>query len=407
MALRCHCQTSGWSLAAQGVRNNIVRTCVEALAAVLGGTQSLHTNSYDEALALPSDHAATVARDTQLFLQKQTDLCTAVDPCGGSYYVEWLTDSLARKAWRTIQEIEQLGGMTRAIEAGLPKMRIEEAAARRQARIDSGREVLVGVNRYRDEGEPPVEVRVIDNRAVRERQAARLREVRARRNQAAVEAALGALTEAARSGQGNLLALSVEAARRRATLGEISSALEAAFGRYQAVPRAAAGAYAAETHDDPAFRHAQRLARDFAGQEGRRPRILVAKLGQDGHDRGAKVIATAFADIGFDVDLGPLFQTPREAARMAVENDVHVLGVSTLAGGHTTLIPEAVAELRRLGRGDILVVAGGVIPPQDHAALLAAGVAAVFGPGTVIAKCAQSILETLLEKPGAPAQAHR
>jgi methylmalonyl-CoA mutase len=395
MALRTHSQTSGWSLTAQDVFNNVTRTCVEALAAALGHTQSLHTNALDEAIALPSDFSARIARNTQIYLQEETDITRAVDPWAGSYYVESLTDELLHRAWEHIQEVEALGGMTRAIETGLPKMRIEEAAARRQARIDSGRETIVGVNKYRLEQEPPLDVLEVDNRAVRENQVRRLAEVRRTRDEAAVTSALAALREAARTGQGNLLDLSVAAARARATLGEISGALEEAFGRYQAVNRTISGVYSSESQDDPVSAKARAAAAAFAASEGRRPRLLVAKLGQDGHDRGAKVIATAFADVGFDVDVGPLFQTPREAARMAMENDVHVLGVSSLAGGHKTLVPEAIAELKRLGRDDILVVVGGVVPPRDHDVLKRAGVAAVFGPGSVIAVCALEILAAL------------
>jgi methylmalonyl-CoA mutase len=397
MALRAHSQTSGWSLSAQDVYNNVVRTTVEAMAAAMGGTQSLHTNALDEALALPTDYSAKIARDTQIYLQEETDICRVVDPWGGSYYVESLTAQLAAKAWTLIQEVEKLGGMTKAIEAGLPKMRIEEAAARRQAQIDSGRETIVGVNKYIVEGEKPLELRIVDNAAVREKQVARLKELRLRRDSKSVEAALEALTKCAASGEGNLLGMAVEAARKRATLGEISSSLEKVFGRYQAVSHTISGVYSAESRMDPEFEKARALTETFAKAEGRRPRILVAKMGQDGHDRGAKVIATAFADLGFDVDLGPLFQTPEEVARMAVENDVHILGVSSLAGGHMTLVPEVIQELKRLGRADILVVVGGVIPSQDFDALRQAGAASVFGPGTRIPVSAQEILHTLLE----------
>ncbi len=398
MALRAHCQTSGWSLTAQDVFNNITRTCVEALAAALGHTQSLHTNALDEAIALPTDFSARIARDTQIYLQKETGITRVVDPLGGSYYVETLTHELMDRAWQYIQEVEALGGMTKAIEAGLPKMRIEEAAARRQARIDSGQEVIVGVNKYQAETEQQVELLEVDNRAVRENQVRRLAEIRRTRNNQAVQQCLGALTRAAESGSGNLLELSVNAARARATLGEISAALEKVFGRFHAVNRTITGIYSAESHNDPEFNKARRMAHEFAKLEGRQPRILVAKLGQDGHDRGSKVIATAFADIGFDVDVGPLFQTPREAARMAVENDVHVVGVSTLAGGHKTLVPEMIQELRRLGREDILVFVGGVMPPQDYDYLRSAGVMAIFGPGTTIPVCAQSILAALSDQ---------
>ncbi len=397
MALRTHSQTSGWSLSAQDVYNNVIRTTIEAMAAAMGGTQSLHTNALDEALALPTDYSARIARNTQIYLQEETGICRVVDPWGGSYYVESLTAELAKKAWTLIQEVEKLGGMTRAIETGLPKMRIEEAAARRQARIDSGRETIVGVNKYAVEDEKPLDVRIVDNAAVRETQLARLKQVKEHRNQNEVDATLNALTKCAETGEGNLLELAVNAARKRATLGEISLALEKTFGRYQAVNHTISGVYSSESRHDPEFEKARALTEKFAKAEGRRPRILVAKMGQDGHDRGAKVIATAFADLGFDVDLGPLFQTPEEVARMAVENDVHILGVSTLAGGHMTLVPEVIQELKRLGRQDILVVVGGVIPPQDFAALREAGAAGVFGPGTRIPLSAQEILQKLLE----------
>jgi methylmalonyl-CoA mutase len=397
MALRTHSQTSGWSLSAQDVYNNVIRTTVEAMAAAMGGTQSLHTNALDEALALPTDYSARIARNTQIYLQEETGICRVVDPWGGSYYVESLTADLAKKAWTLIQEVEKLGGMTRAIETGLPKMRIEEAAARRQAHIDSGSETIVGVNKYMVEDEKPLEVRIVDNAAVRENQLARLKEIRAKRNQKEVDAALNDLTKCAETSEGNLLELAVKAARKRATLGEISFALEKVFGRYKAVNHTVSGVYSSESRQDPEFEKARVLAENFAQKEGRRPRILVAKMGQDGHDRGAKVIATAFADLGFDVDLGPLFQTPEEVARMAVENDVHILGVSTLAGGHMTLVPEVIQELKRLGRQDILVVVGGVIPPQDFAALKEAGAVGVFGPGTRIPLSAQEILHKMLE----------
>jgi methylmalonyl-CoA mutase len=396
MALRTHSQTSGWSLAAQDVFNNVPRTCVEALAAALGHTQSLHTNALDEAIALPTDFSARIARNTQIFLQEETGITKVVDPWAGSYYVESLTHELMHHAWHHIQEIEGLGGMAKAIETGIPKMRIEEAAARRQARIDSGKETIVGVNKYKPDVEQPFDVLVVDNKAVRESQLRRLADVRAARDQQAVDESLAALTGAAAEGSGNLLELAVAAARRRATLGEISSALEKVFGRYQAVSRTISGVYSSESQDNADFLKAQALAEEFAALEGRRPRILVAKMGQDGHDRGSKVIATAFADLGFDVDVGPLFQTPREAARMAAENDVHVLGVSSLAGGHSTLVPEVIAELRKLGREDIQVVVGGVIPPQDYDALFQAGVSEVFGPGTVIPLAAQKILHALI-----------
>ena len=396
MALRTHSQTSGWSLTAQDVFTNVSRTCIEALSAVLGHTQSLHTNALDEAIALPSDFSARIARNTQIYLQQETGITHAVDPWAGSYYVESLTADLMAKAWQHIQEIESLGGMARAIETGLPKLRIEEAAARRQARIDRGRDVIVGVNKYRLDHEPPLDVLEVDNRAVRESQIHRLAEVRRTRDQSAVDRTLAALRATAETRQGNLLEQSIAAARARATLGEISSALEHVFGRYQAVNRTISGVYSSESQTDPGFQKARALADEFSRHEGRRPRILVAKLGQDGHDRGAKVIATAFADVGFDVDVGPLFQTPREAARMAIENDVHVLGISSLAGGHKTLVPETIAELQRLGRGDILVFVGGVIPPRDYDSLRQAGVAGIFGPGSVITVCAQEILDRLM-----------
>jgi methylmalonyl-CoA mutase len=395
MALRTHSQTSGWSLTAQDVFNNVPRTCVEALGAVLGHTQSLHTNALDEAIALPSDFSARIARNTQIYLQEETGITKVVDPWAGSYYVESLTHELMHKAWHHIQEIEALGGMAKAIETGIPKMRIEEAAARRQAQIDSGRETIVGVNKYRLAKEEPLDVREVDNRAVRDSQLLRLAEIRSSRNDAVVRESLAALTHAAKTSTGNLLELAISAARARATLGEISSALEEVFGRYQAVSRTISGVYSSESEGDPEFQKARNMAAEFAAADGRRPRMLVAKMGQDGHDRGAKVIATAFADLGFDVDVGPLFQTPREAARMAVENDVHVLGVSSLAGGHKTLVPDVLAELKALGRGDILVFVGGVIPPQDYDFLCQAGVIGVFGPGTVIPACAQTILAAL------------
>ncbi|HSK08647.1 MAG TPA: methylmalonyl-CoA mutase [Vicinamibacterales bacterium] len=400
MVLRTHSQTSGWSLAAQDPFNNVTRTCVEALAAAMGHTQSLHTNALDEAIALPSDFSARIARNTQIYLQEETGITRVVDPWGGSYYVESLTASLIERAWALIQEVEELGGMTKAIEGGLPKMRIEEAAARRQARIDSGKEVIVGVNRYLRDQETPIDVLEVDNVEVRRKQIARLEALRRGRDEAAVREALAALTRCAGSGEGNLLDLAVEAARRRATLGESSSALEEVFGRYQAVHRTISGVYSSESESDQEFQAARKMAAAFAAQEGRPLRILVAKMGQDGHDRGAKVIATAFADLGFDVDISPLFQTPREVARHAVENDVHVLGVSTLAGGHKTLIPEVIGELKRYGRDDILVVVGGVIPPQDYDFLFKAGAVGVFGPGTVIPRAAQAILGSVAQGQG-------
>jgi methylmalonyl-CoA mutase len=395
MALRTHSQTSGWSLTAQDVFNNVVRTAVEATAAALGHTQSLHTNALDEAIALPTDFSARIARNTQIYLQEETGICRVVDPWAGSYYVESLTHELMHKAWRLIQEVEALGGMTKAIETGLPKMRIEEAAARRQARIDSGKEVIVGVNKYRLDHEEPLDVLMVDNQAVRESQIRRLNQTKAKRNPAAVAAALDALTKCAATGEGNLLELAVNAARLRATLGEISSALEKVYGRYQAVNRTISGVYSSESQADPEFQKARKMAEEFARSEGRRPRLLVAKMGQDGHDRGAKVVATAMADLGFDVDVGPLFATPKEVARMAVENDVHAIGVSSLAGGHKTLVPELIAELKALGREDIVVFVGGVIPPQDYDDLKRAGAIDVFGPGTVIPVCAQKVLSAL------------
>jgi len=395
MALRTHCQTSGWSLTEQDPYNNVMRTNMEAMAAVFGGTQSLHTNSLDEAIALPTDYSARIARNTQLFIQHETDICKSIDPWGGSFYVEKLTLELCEKAWKLIQEVEELGGMAKAIETGLPKMRIEEVAARKQARIDSGEEVIVGVNRFRLDEETQLEVREVDNNAVRESQLKRLAEVKANRDAKAVETALKAITEAAKSGKGNLLELAVEAARHRATLGEISDAMEEAFGRYKAVIRSISGVYSGEVKRNEDFVRAQEAADAFAEREGRRPRILVAKMGQDGHDRGAKVIATSFADIGFDVDIGPLFQTPKEVAKQAVENDVHIVGVSSLAGGHKTLVPSVIEELKAYGREDIMVVAGGVIPQQDYDFLYGKGVAFVFGPGTVIAKAALEILRRL------------
>ena len=399
MSLRTHCQTSGWSLTEQDPYNNVVRTCVEALAAVLGHTQSLHTNALDEAIALPTDFSARIARNTQIYLQEETGITRVVDPYGGSYYVERLTHVLAERAWTLIEEVEALGGMAKAIESGLPKMRIEEAAARKQACIDTGKDIIVGVNKYKTSDSTTIDILSVDNTAVRNSQIARLEALRAARDPQAVEAALAALTEAAASGQGNLLALAVDAARVRATLGEISMAMEKAFGRYTAVIRSIAGIYAKEAMEDKDFAAARALADRFAEEEGRRPRIMIAKMGQDGHDRGAKVIATSFADLGFDVDIGPLFQTPAETARQAVENDVHIVGVSSLAGGHKTLVPELIEALAAHGRPDILVVAGGVIPAQDYDFLFQAGVADVFGPGTVIPVAAAKILHSLLDNP--------
>jgi len=402
MALRTHCQTSGWSLTEQDPFNNVARTCIEAMAAVLGHTQSLHTNALDEAIALPTDFSARIARNTQLYLQHETGITQIVDPWGGSYLVETLTHDLARRAWGHIQEIDQLGGMAKALESGLPKMRIEEAAARRQARIDSGQETIVGVNKYRLDQEAPIDILEVDNTAVREQQVARLAEVRAGRDATAVEHALDALTQAAATGEGNLLELAVAAARARATLGEISGALESVWGRHKAVIRSIAGVYRAEFGEQDAIGRVREMADAFAATEGRRPRILVAKMGQDGHDRGAKVIATAFADLGFDVDIGPLFQTPEEVARQAMENDVHVVGVSSLAAGHKTLLPQLAAELARLGRDDILIVIGGVIPAQDYDYLYAHGATAIFGPGTVVPVAAERILTELASRLGQP-----
>ena len=395
MALRAHCQTSGWSLTEQLPFNNVTRTCVEALAAALGGTQSLHTNALDEAIALPSEFSARIARNTQLVLQEETDLCRVVDPLGGSRYIEALTTQLAERAWTLIEEVEELGGMARAIEAGLPGRRIEEAAARRQARIDSGADVIVGVNRDRPTRPAELETLEIDNSAVLQAQVARLEQIRRERDEAAAQARLEALREGAR-GQGNLLELAVDAARAGATVGEMSSAIEDVFGRHRAVPRTISGVYAEEARDMSAFDEVLQLAGEFQRRDGRRPRILVAKMGQDGHDRGAKVIATAFADLGFDVDIGPLFQTPDEVAKQALENDVHIVGISSLAGGHKTLVPELIDQLRSAGREDILVVAGGVIPAKDHERLEQAGCAAVFGPGTVIPTAAKQLLQRLL-----------
>jgi methylmalonyl-CoA mutase len=397
MALRTHSQTSGWSLTEQDPFNNVTRTAVEALAAALGHTQSLHTNALDEAIALPTDFSARIARNTQIYLQEETNICKAVDPWAGSYYVESLTHELARKAWKLIEEVEELGGMAKAIETGIPKMRIEEAAARKQARIDSGRDTIVGVNKYRLEKEDPIETLEVDNTAVREAQLKRLAQLRANRDNAEVQAALEALTRAAETGEGNLLALSIDAARKRASLGEISMALEKVYGRYKAVIRSISGVYSSESADDSSFRKACEMADQFAELEGRRPRIMIAKMGQDGHDRGAKVVATGYADIGFDVDIGPLFQTPAEAARQAVENDVHVLGVSSLAAGHKTLVPQVIEELKKLGREDIMVIVGGVIPPQDYDFLYKSGAMAIFGPGTVIPEAAIKMLEIMIE----------
>lgn len=396
MALRTHCQTSGWSLTEQDPYNNVARTCIEALAAVLGGTQSLHTNSLDEAIALPTDFSARIARNTQLYIEKETGVTRVVDPMGGSYYVEYLTKELAEKAWELIAEVEQLGGMTKAIESGIPKMRIEQAAAAKQARIDSGVDVIVGVNKYRVNEKPDFDILEVDNTAVRNEQIDRLNQLRAERNQQECDRALQTLKEAAKAGKGNLLELAIVAARHRATLGEISSAMEEAFGRYKASIKSISGVYSGAMKNNVHFEEARKLADEFASLDGRRPRILVAKMGQDGHDRGAKVIATSFADMGFDVDIGPLFQTPDEVAMQAAENDVHIVGASSLAGGHKTLIPELVEALRKIGREDIIVVAGGVIPEKDYDFLTQKGVSFIFGPGTVITDAAKEILKKLI-----------
>jgi methylmalonyl-CoA mutase len=398
MSLRTHSQTSGWSLQEQDPFNNIVRTCVEAMAAAMGHTQSLHTNALDEAIALPTDFSARIARNTQLFLQDETMICRVADPWGGSYYVEALTNELVKRAWENIQEVREMGGMTKAIEAGLPKMRIEEAAARRQAHIDSGRETLVGVNRYRLDKEDALDILEVDNTAVRVAQLERLRKLREIRDETKVNATLQAITHAAETGTGNLLELAVEAAKARASLGEISQAMEKVFGRHQAVIRAISGVYSSEYRSEAAINEVRQMADEFAQREGRRPRLMVAKMGQDGHDRGAKVISTAFADLGFDVDIGPLFQTPDEVARQAVENDVHVVGVSSLAAGHKTLLPQLIEELRKLGRDDIVVVIGGVIPAQDYEFLNEQGAAAIFGPGTVIPVAAKKVLQEINER---------
>ena len=397
LMLRTHCQTSGWSLTEQSPFNNVTRTCVEALSAVLGGTQSLHTNALDEAIALPTDFSARIARNTQLYLQKETDICRSIDPWAGSYYVEYLTHNLAKKAWELIMEIEDLGGMSKAIETGIPKMRIEEAAARKQARIDSGKDVIVGVNRYDSDTQEELDILEVDNRKVRQNQIERLKRLKEKRDSKAVACALQKITECARTGEGNLLSLAVEAARENATLGEISDACEEVWGRYQPGWRTISGVYSSEISKDAGFAKARELADRFAAAEGRRPRILVAKMGQDGHDRGAKIIATGFADLGFDVDIGPLFQTPEEAARQAIENDVHVIGISSLAAGHKTLIPELIKKLGEVGAEDIMVVAGGVIPKRDYDYLRDAGVSQIFGPGTVLSTAAEAILLSLME----------
>ena len=397
-ALRTHCQTSGWSLTEQDPFNNVSRTCIEAAAAAFGGTQSLHTNALDEAIALPTDFSARIARNTQLFLQEETKITKTVDPWAGSYYVESLTDEIANNAWKLIQEVEELGGMTKAIESGVPKLRIEEASARKQARIDSNQDIIVGINKFRLEKEDPLHILDVDNQMVRKQQIERLEHIKATRDNKKVAENLAQLTEAAKTGTENLLSLAIEAARNRATLGEISDALETVFGRYKAQIRSFSGVYSKEIKNDESFEKAKQLADEFAKKEGRRPRIMIAKMGQDGHDRGAKVVATGYADVGFDVDIGPLFQTPAEAAKQAVENDVHILGVSSLAAGHKTLVPQVIEELKKYGREDIMVIVGGVIPAQDYQFLFDSGAVAVFGPGTKISEAAISILKILLEE---------
>jgi methylmalonyl-CoA mutase len=397
LALRTHSQTSGWSLTEQDPFNNVARTCIEAMAATLGGTQSLHTNALDEAIALPTDFSAKIARDTQKYIQQETEICRTVDPWGGSYYVEKLTHEIAESAWKLIEEVEELGGMAKAIEQGIPKLRIEEAAARKQAKIDSGKEILVGVNEYQVAEEEELDILDVDNNAVRESQIARLNQIKAARDSVKVTAALKQITEIAKTKKGNLLAAAVIAAKERATLGEISDAMEEVFGRYQAQIRTISGVYSSEAMEDKDFIRGQELTTQFAQLEGRQPRIMVAKMGQDGHDRGAKIIATSFADLGFDVDIGPLFQTPAEAAKQAVENDVHILGVSSLAAGHKTLVPQVIEALKQLGREDIMVIVGGVIPQKDYDYLFNAGAVGVFGPGTKISAAAQEILEILIE----------
>jgi methylmalonyl-CoA mutase len=399
LALRTHCQTSGWSLTEQDPFNNVARTCIEALGAALGGTQSLHTNALDEAIALPTDFSARIARNTQIYLQEETGITSFIDPFGGSYYVEKLTEELVEESWKLIQEVEELGGMAKAIETGLPKMRIEEAAARKQARIDSGKDVIVGVNRYQvsNEESDTIDILEVDNTKVRDAQLARLNDLRANRNESNVQLLLEELEQAAKNNTGNLLEIAIRCARERASLGEISLAMEKAFGRYQATIRSISGVYSHEAMEDYDFITARELTEKFSKLEGRRPRIMIAKMGQDGHDRGAKVIASSFADIGFDVDIGPLFQTPAEAAKQAIENDVHILGVSSLAAGHKTLVPQVIEELKKLGREDIMVIAGGVIPQQDYDFLYKAGVFGIFGPGTKISKAAQEILQLLIK----------
>lgn len=398
LALRTHCQTSGWSLTEQDPFNNVTRTCVEALAAALGGTQSLHTNALDEAIALPTDFSARIARNTQIYLQEETEICRTVDPWGGSYYVEYLTHQIAEKAWKLIEEIEENGGMAKAIEKGIPKLRIEEAAARKQAKIDSGKEIIVGVNEYRVDNNEQLDILEIDNNSVRKNQIDRLNRIKANRNHEKVTQALEKITYIARSKNGNLLEAAVQAAKERATLGEISDAMEKVFGRYHAQIRSISGVYSSESMEDKDFIEAKKLSDQFAELDGRRPRIMVVKMGQDGHDRGAKVVSTAYADMGFDVDIGPLFQTPAEAAKQAVENDVHVLGISSLAGGHKTLVPQVIEELKKLGREDILVTVGGVIPQQDYKFLFDSGASGIYGPGTKISVAAQEILKLLIKE---------
>ena len=400
MALRTHSQTSGWSLTEQDPYNNVGRTCIEALAAALGHTQSLHTNALDEAIALPTDFSARIARNTQIYLQQETEICRSLDPWAGSYYVESLTNEIFKKAWALIEEVEALGGMSKAIETGVPKMRIEEAAARTQGRIDSASQAIIGVNKYRLEKEDPIDILEIDNSAVRLSQIERLNQLRANRNEAEVAASLAAITACAQSGKGNLLELAVDAAQKRATLGEISSACEKIVGRYKATIRTISGVYSSEAKNDSVFASAKELVHKFAEKEGRQPRIMIAKMGQDGHDRGAKVVATGYADLGFDVDMGPLFQTPAEAAKQAVENDVHIMGISSLAAGHKTLIPAVIEEMKKLGREDIMVIAGGVIPSQDYQFLYDAGVVAIFGPGTSVAAAGKKIMEILIAAQG-------
>ncbi len=397
LALRTHCQTSGWSLTEQDPFNNVARTTIEAMAAAFGGTQSLHTNALDEAIALPTDFSARIARNTQIFIQEETKITKTVDPWAGSFYVESLTNEIAQNAWKLIEEVEELGGMTKAIEAGIPKLRIEEAAARKQARIDSSQDIIVGVNKYRLEKEDPLHILDVDNQMVRKQQLEQLDKIKATRNTEKVKASLAKLTDCAKNSNGNLLSLAVEAARNRATLGEISEALETVYGRYKAQIRSFSGVYSKEIKNDESFEKAKQLADAFAKKEGRRPRIMIAKMGQDGHDRGAKVVATGYADVGFDVDIGPLFQTPAEAAKQAVENDVHILGVSSLAAGHKTLVPQVIEELKKYGRQDIMVIVGGVIPAQDYQFLFDAGAVAVFGPGTKISEAAIKILEVLID----------